>query len=316
VKIKLWQAFASNNSGSYTIVGSFQTVERARDVVSMLRVLLREHSAWVKTAEQTGDLRSAESPLAVFCHEHGLPWQQGLGMEDDWPQYDDREPKVVVAGRQVLVHVSYTVTMPSTFGEFIYKSGGRVATELDHAHDPIVATFTVWWSDWAKGAERAHAVIAELTSPGGPLVTSCSFWHPPAWRVGDKTLEGQMLLVCVFQDLCAGVAAVHDVIVRHDGQSQLAISELHSHADPLKGLRPSNPASTTPRYDVWLGELAKTPQLRTELARALSTNENTVNSALDKAPGTAFKCLFEPVAQRVAAVLKAQNVEHELRPVP
>jgi hypothetical protein len=48
VKIKIWQAFASNNSGSYTIVGSFGTPEQAAEVAAALREMAERHTVWLK----------------------------------------------------------------------------------------------------------------------------------------------------------------------------------------------------------------------------------------------------------------------------
>lgn len=314
MRIKVWQAYASNNSGSYTIVGTFESAEKASEVADVLREMAVAHSAWFEGLDDAEDKDDAKSPLATFSFEHALPWQSGMGVSDDWPEHGEKTvPEIVAAGHQVLVHVGYTVSMPATFGAFFYKRGGRVSIELDHAHGPIVAMYRAWWRDREQVEPALKAVLAELTGSSGLLVTSSPPLHPPAWQLGDGY---DFALACVLDDLCAGFKVISETLHRHGAYSRVDVAELHEHINPLAALRPCRPASATPRYDVWLGKFRKTSKLRKELAVALDTNEYEMDPLLQKAPGVVLECLFEPHAQRVAEVLKAHEVEHELHPVP
>lgn len=124
MEMRVWNAYASNNSGSYTIVGSLPSHEVAASVAAELRELIEAQTTWL---EETSKTRL--EPLAEFCRVHGLRARPDAGTWDDWP-------RVAQLGNQVVVHHEYTVTLPRLFGELFYKRGGRVQHEEDHAHHP------------------------------------------------------------------------------------------------------------------------------------------------------------------------------------
>lgn len=162
---------------------------------------------------------------------------------------------------------------------------GRVATELNHAHGPIVATLTAWWPwqgrDQQKVDEARIRVIDELTSEVGVLPRLASPLHPVAWS-STAEFEGDLTLACVFDDLCAGYRAVGDVILRHGGNVHLQVSELHRGMEPFTVLRPCSPPSKTPRYDLWLGEAPrKGSEVRGHLAAILDVTSWHVDRILE-----------------------------------
>src|SRR5690242_18609473 len=148
MRARIWNAYASNNSGSYTIVGALPSEEVAHEVAVELSAMIKAHAAWL--AAERGQADNPESPLAAFCRTHGLSWSSGDGEGDDWPEYsDDNRPRVVAIGNQVVVHHEYTVSLPPVFGAFFYKRGGRVQHEDNHAHHPMVTIATLWWG-WTR----------------------------------------------------------------------------------------------------------------------------------------------------------------------
>ncbi|HMI89788.1 MAG TPA: hypothetical protein VK509_00415 [Polyangiales bacterium] len=201
--------------------------------------------------------------------------------------------------------------MPPTFGEYFYKHGGRVSIELDHAHHPIVARLTAWWRE--PGEEPMVATVAALTAPEGPLIANCSTFHPPAWRGSREHDYAKLELVCVFDDVCAGFHAVTQLISRHGGESNLEVAELDQLADPTERLRPCEPKSQTPQYDVWIGKVNKGPRLREQLGFVLRIGSHSMDDVLEKAPGVVLRGVFEPTAKAVHDVLLAHGIEHELR---
>src|SRR5687768_9930431 len=112
MRIRLFHAFASNNSGSYTIVGFFQDASTTEEVARLIQEVSDEHHAWHE--EHTWD-EDGESPLDIFVRREGLRADKP-GRGDAWPQHGDK-PTAIAAGRHVLVHAPYTVTMPAVFGE-------------------------------------------------------------------------------------------------------------------------------------------------------------------------------------------------------
>jgi hypothetical protein len=81
VRIRVWNAYASNNSGSYTIVGRFESDESAAQVAAELLGLAKAQSAWVAANGPQ------PSPLAAFATSNGLSTYEGMAGGDDWPTY-------------------------------------------------------------------------------------------------------------------------------------------------------------------------------------------------------------------------------------
>ena len=166
MRVKIWNSFSSNNSGSYTLVGSFRDVEVARETAAALQAVVDQQSAWFDADE------APPSPLQLWVRKEGLTAPETVGLEQDWPEYDDQPPAVVCVGQQVLLHVGYTVTMPAALGEFIYRRGGRVQTEVEHAHHPLVLQL-IYWMHWREKRaapeswERAKQSIVDAVENGG-----------------------------------------------------------------------------------------------------------------------------------------------------
>src|SRR5262249_20361727 len=85
MRVRIWNAYASNNSGSYTIVGWLPSEEVAREVAEELKTMIEAHTAWGEAGRGQAD--GSDSPLAQFCRTHGLSWRAGMGGYEDWPQY-------------------------------------------------------------------------------------------------------------------------------------------------------------------------------------------------------------------------------------
>lgn len=243
MKVRIWNAYASNNSGSYTIVGVLPSEDVASKTAEQLAVLIAAHTAWLD-GRQPNEEDSNSSPLAEFCRTHGLTWSAGLGTWDDWPQYsNDNRPRVAAVGTQVIVHHEYTVSLPPTFGEFFYKKGGRVEHEENHAHQPIVAVATFWWG-WTEKAkatqeEQCPRLIAALTSAEGVLAKASATPWPAVWQTGGEQFGDAPLTVgAIFDDVVDGVAALHAAGSVHQAKMQIRLFEAPDHEhDPLAYLR-------------------------------------------------------------------------------
>jgi hypothetical protein len=230
LRIRLWNAFASNNSGSYTIVGSFSSPDAAAHAARDLAELCRAESGWrlAKGPEP--------QPLAEFARAHALAHNPDETV-DDWPE-DDDDASVVHTDRQVVVHVAYTVTMPRLIGQFLYARGGRVDTEIDHAHHPIVCDLQFWprWSDPARDA-HAEGLRTALDGPDGlarrlaatgvePVLLRSSTWH-----------DAPVRLLIVLANLTAGVKTLADAARDHSCEARLRCLEAEA-GDPLRPWRP------------------------------------------------------------------------------
>ena len=133
--LRLYNAFASNNSGSYTLLGAFRTVDEAEQIAVTLNQL---------TLDMADESRS-NNPVQDLLRAAGIDAPDDIAGYDDWPDSDyGGPPEAVAVGTQVWWHSSYTISMPSELGHWFYAMGGRVVTEIDHAHHPLLAHITLW----------------------------------------------------------------------------------------------------------------------------------------------------------------------------
>ena len=115
MRIRLFSAFASNNSGSYTIVGRFADEAAAREVARVLEAASDAHHAWHRENDWTLE---GPAPLDDLVRDHGLRAARH-GRGDEWPCHGAK-PSAVAVGSQVLVHAPYTLTLPPVFGEDLF----------------------------------------------------------------------------------------------------------------------------------------------------------------------------------------------------
>ena len=216
MRIKLWNSFASNNSGSYTLVGEFDEDARARAVGDELRRVCDAHEKWLD--EPDGRTRPAStSPLGQFVLDNELAAAVSEGSTmDDWPEHGS-PPRVEVVGSRVVLHVDYTVTMPRCFGEFVYREGGRVAVELNHAHHPLIVRFMIWvaWdsprqSEWKETIRPA--CVERLRA-----IPTKELWFGLEWST--------LVVAAVFEDVMDGLLQVRRVVDDMDLGCRFSISE-------------------------------------------------------------------------------------------
>ena len=236
MQIRIWNAYASNNSGSYTLVGSFPSEDEAAKVAAELTPVLQAHTEWIHSEAK------APSPLSLLVSKVGIDWEANRG-SDEWPLYGGTDtPAVLALGHQVLIHHDYTVTLPEALGHYFYRRGGAVDLRLDHTHDVLVALFEIWWP-WDSDAQEQKpmhcaAIAAELARRDGAFHKLLSDKVNPAWRIDPEDSEHPLILGAVFTDLVAGCEAVRQILLPHGCGFRLKIFErLPGQRDPLAFLR-------------------------------------------------------------------------------
>ncbi|MEJ7600669.1 MAG: ribosomal protein L7/L12 [Kofleriaceae bacterium] len=237
MRIRLYRAFASNNSGSYTLVGAFRDPAIAEDAAAELAAMCAAHSAWYEADSNASGLEA--SPLRAFATQHAL-----LGVPDEawdhWPEHG-APPTVIHLGHQVLVYAPYTVTMPRALGEYLYKRGGRVSLELDHSHDELACEFTFWIPDARYNDPATHERIAALRAPIDAALPALVERSPhdkrpaiaPAWHRGH--FQSHHLSVA-FSDPGEGILAVRELARAAGIATTIRIYEIHD-PDPFATLR-------------------------------------------------------------------------------
>lgn len=252
MEILLYWAYASNNSGSYTIVGSFQDEATAESVAQLLAEVTEAHTQWHKEEENQSDT----SPLDAFVQLHQLRESQP-GRDDDWPNYGD-PPTVLASAHQVIVYAPYTVTLPRLYGEFFYARGGRVQVELNHTHDGIAAEFTFWGHyDDPHKKEKLDAFEARLRDEIPSFIElNEQEQRPkiePAWYLGGW---GERHLAVVFSDLLEGVAHVKRLAKESGVELRLDVREcVGPGRDPFAHLRMATVPGGNAKIILWqIGE--------------------------------------------------------------
>jgi hypothetical protein len=243
MRVRIWNAFASNNSGSYVIVGRFPTAELASQVADELLAVSRAHSEWHDSE------RTTPSPLAIYAASQGIP---DVAIHDDeWPDYSGMShPAVWALNHQVFLHSDYTVTISRVIGHLMYARGGRVETELDHAHHAIASTFEVYFPwDTRKDIDvpaRVQDIVDALWSSGGAAVSLTRKDHAPAWRGAHSGVDASfgdpdLVIGAAFEDLQAGFSQVAQACASVGAQVYIRVSEAPSRGDPFAHLRPTAP---------------------------------------------------------------------------
>nr|HEX4314745.1 hypothetical protein [Kofleriaceae bacterium] len=313
MRIRAWNAYASNNSGSYLIVGAFREAAVAAEVARELADVAARHTAWLDALKTPGP-----SPLADLARSLGVPHDPDT--DDVWP--DDEVPAVWASGHQLFVHVDETISMPRLFGHAIYARGGRVQTELDHAHGPIVVRFEVWFS-WQKRSELdipalVRDIVDDLARPGG-VVDLASPHITPAWRfAGERAPFGEpdLEIGAAFPDLAAGFAAVYAAATAHGAGVRVRVSEHHGHGDPFAELRPSLPAPRVELVDLWLDDVGLAP---TEIVRATSRIAGLpyarARALIDRAPVVLRRTISRARGEALQRELAAGHAVTSLRVV-
>jgi hypothetical protein len=263
------------------------------------------------------------SPLETFMRRHGLGPASGSGAESDWPEYStDNTPVVWAQNHQVFVHHGYTVGLPPTFGEFFYKRGGRVETELEHSHHPLVGIFHFWMNSHARAGKDVPAtalrLLDALYAEEGPLVQLTPPEPLPAWRLGECCDDGDLIVGAVFSDLVAGFTEVGRVAREHDFSVQVKVFEAwDERGDALAFLRPCiPPLPTRELFDVVL--TGATPQATLAVTGMIEelrqVDPKEARALLDSAPAPVRRRLPRGVAEAMASRLQRVGARVEVRP--
>ncbi len=321
MKVRVYQAFASNNSGSYVLMGSFREVATATSVKAELERVFAAHQAWRDAANDPDGRPPPQetSPLHTWASAAGLASDPSDGADDDWPQYGP-PPVVVASGAQLLVYVAYTITFPRLLGELVYRRGGRVTIELDHSHEPIVLAHEIWMeSSWepAQQEEAARRIAAfRAAVEGGALrsqarsIDDAEPRSAPVIRPG--LWPGQIVLVHAPFDVAEGLRAVDALVAEHGLRTRVSLFESPVHdPDPVRAYRQLDPLFGGFDVILWRAgsDLVATQQavrLATGLAAA------PVAELVARAPIEILRDVSEPDAERARALVAATGAEVEL----
>jgi hypothetical protein len=137
MRLTLWQQFSSNHSASFSVVGKFDTAEKAEQVAEELRGILHKIlSWWQEHSFPAWGQSGAPSPIEIeLSKQYNVQWCRHVGSESDEPTFMDflRNEKdipqhVNVFENHVLVRNYHETTVTSApFKELLERRGAVIS---------------------------------------------------------------------------------------------------------------------------------------------------------------------------------------------
>lgn len=328
MRLRAWNAFASNNSGSYTIVGRFPDEVTASAVAQELAALVAEHAKWFEAHEYQRWEAKEPTPLERFAEAQGIGHREGIGRSDDWPDHS-APPEVLADGTQVVLHVDCTITMPPLFGELMYRRGGRVDVELDHTHEPLVWMHEVWWPWQGRDPAMVKAgtvkLLDALLAAGGLVQTQGMINMPGSWTDhGGGFGHADLSLAMVWREPMVAIPQLRALVQAVGASTRLRVMETLSSRDPAGIFRPCWPWPSENLVDVVVERLGDAPkEVRRRLAEGVLQHrggypgtKEAAAKLVETCPATVAWAVTRGVAETVAGELRevgavVKVVEHE-----
>jgi hypothetical protein len=159
MKVSLWRQFSSNHSGSFTVVGTFESPEKANAAAHNLREIIRVIREW---HEQHPDhVVDPIPPEEAFTRQYGVKWDVAV----DW--YEDESPVKILYDNLVVLHAPDTWSYPLPFLGILKQLGGSVVYNFEFG-EPL-AEFHVKLicvaPDEETASKLAERILAYLPEP-------------------------------------------------------------------------------------------------------------------------------------------------------
>lgn len=212
----VWRAWASNNSGDYTILARFRTPEEAAESAASLRELARAHEsflaspagrAWLEEHDHAGS--TPTPPMQLFGARHGISWtEDGDGL---WWEEDGFGAPVLTAGSigsDVIVYHPYCMGLPEEAFRRYFAAVGALGMGHWSYERPLVKVTARSGSEAALAALREHMRVVREAEYASDVE------EPPPWgaevvdpRLADDEDRGARL-DGVHEDLHVGSSGV------------------------------------------------------------------------------------------------------------
>lgn len=108
MKLTMWQQFSSNHSSSFTIVGTFESPERAQSAAAQLNTLFQEIFRWYDEHPEQKALDMYDPPTAperAVIEQFNIQTDWNLGVS---PQYIRESLSIRAAEHILLLHIPLT----------------------------------------------------------------------------------------------------------------------------------------------------------------------------------------------------------------
>ncbi len=238
----VWKVRASNNSGTYTVLGRFATTDEAVCTAVSLEEVAQAHVQWLQTHPdfERYDAKSehvpATPPLLEFGRAHGFAWDEGLWWECD-DGHDMQSFSAHVIDNTVIIHHPYAMGSGwRNFEKFFAAVGAKAAGWCDVSRVKVAVEAIGDGAAFEKIERHAEIIRApdyalDAEPPWGKEAVDPRFGededrNAEAAYGGDCTVErtahGIKLLVA-FENPFAGAVAV-ECWLRDEGFRDIIVS--------------------------------------------------------------------------------------------
>ncbi len=95
MKLTIWQQFASNHSGYFFVVGTFQTVEATYQAANTLQTFLQQIAAWYVQQDEPQTWAAVPTPVEqAFSRQYKVEWPMALDWLDTVNDMDDAQQRI------------------------------------------------------------------------------------------------------------------------------------------------------------------------------------------------------------------------------
>ncbi|MBZ0308146.1 MAG: hypothetical protein K8I82_18920 [Anaerolineae bacterium] len=205
MKLTLWQQFSSNHSGSFEIVGRFDSPARAQEVAEILRGHFREIAEWQETNSPDGRIMgfgSAGEPLPPpeqnLVDTYHITWNTDAIV--DWIYRSENIPQLVSSAADMVFMVggdTWSNAIP--FEHILEKLGGYVYATYVRDTNSVQVIVTINGEAPAKSVAssicdqvRAYLQFQTIEIPAPWLIHRGGILHPQSellLRISQLRLE-------------------------------------------------------------------------------------------------------------------------------
>ena len=156
-----WQARASSNSGTYTIIARFRSEDGAREAEAALDDAYQAHLDYVVENEDRDDYYGPTPPLQALAAKYGFEWPKDDGFAWEGDAFGDREEadqlEIERFGKHLVVHLDYGQRIGARGIQQLATALSADAFVDENSPYRVVATATT-----PAAAEAAHKAIDSL----------------------------------------------------------------------------------------------------------------------------------------------------------
>lgn len=186
MRVSIWQQFSSNHSAGFTVVGTFESAEKASEVATKLSTLFKSIHEWHEQHPGHVDAGNVDPipPEVEFAQQYSVEWDYAV----DWC-YEDDSP-VPVLDNSLILSPGETWTMPIQFITVLKQLGGTVVYDLDAGE--TLAEFRVKLICSAPDEDTASTIASRILDYLPEPWAKRTPWYQPRLMDYELGAEGSL----------------------------------------------------------------------------------------------------------------------------